>query len=529
MNRLLLVLLLLPLVAHAQPAPERHSEVLIFAPDAAPDTSAPERAARHAITRRLAEYGLVLGHARTELTADGLALRVILSETELVRAEASGLDIKVLVEDVTAHYLATRSGTCPDGQGISRIAVDLCGPMGGFPTFDAIVAHLDAMQKQYPALISARTSLGQSHEGRDLWMVEISDNHGVEENEGEVLYTSLHHAREPGSMAAVLYFMYYLLENYGTEPEVTDLVDTRRLFFIPVVNPDGYVYNETTNPDGGGLWRKNRRNNGGGIFGVDLNRNYSYNWGYDDEGSSPFIDSQTYRGPAPFSEPETQAVRDFLEGGRRVSHAFNYHTYGDLLLYPWGYEEGAYTPDDALLDALAEDATAVNNYTYGPTWEVLYLTNGDAIDWMYGEQDTKPKIFAFLPEVGYSFWPDPADVYPLADENLEANLILAQAATPPPVANESDAAERDGVSLSAAYPNPVTGATRLGFTLRDAGPVRLTVHDVLGREVAVLFDGTAAAGPGEVVLDGADLPSGVYIVHLEAGGWMRSRRVTVLR
>src|SRR5690606_27290450 len=152
------------------------------------------------------------------------------------------------------------------------------------------------------------------------------DHPGVDEGEPEALYTGVHHAREPGSMMAVLYFMYYLAEQYETNPEVRDLVDERRLFFVPVVNPDGYVVNETTDPDGGGMWRKNLRDNGDGSFGVDVNRNYGYEWGYDDVGSSPLPGSETYRGPAPFSEPEIVALRDFLEGGRRVSMAFNYHT-----------------------------------------------------------------------------------------------------------------------------------------------------------------------------------------------------------
>src|SRR5690606_15325000 len=116
-------------------------------------------------------------------------------------------------------------------------------------------------------------------------------------------------------------------------------------------------------PGGGGMWRKNRRNNGSS-FGVDLNRNYGYLWGYDNWGSSGNPSSETYRGPSAFSEPETQALRDFLEGGRRVRAAFNYHTYGDLLLFPWGYE-AAYTPDHDRFVAASQQMTAVNGYNYG--------------------------------------------------------------------------------------------------------------------------------------------------------------------
>jgi len=106
-----------------------------------------------------------------------------------------------------------------------------------------------------------------------------------------------------------------------------------------MVNPDGYTYNENTYPNGGGMWRKNRRVNGGNEFGVDINRNYGYKWGYDNQGSSPDSSSETYRGPGAFSETETQAVKYFAEQ-HNIQITLNYHTYGNLLIYPWGYEYG---------------------------------------------------------------------------------------------------------------------------------------------------------------------------------------------
>ncbi|NIV14192.1 MAG: peptidase M14, partial [Aliifodinibius sp.] len=193
-----------------------------------------------------------------------------------------------------------------------------------------------------------------------------------------------------------------LLENYGSDQEVTYLVNNRELYFVPIINPDGYVYNEQTDPNGGGYWRKNRRNNGNGSFGVDLNRNFGYKWGYDNNGSSPTPSSETYRGTAPFSEPETQVIRDFC-----LNHDFeltlNYHTYGDLLIYPWGYIN-ALTPDAPIFTALAVDMTQYNNYSHGNASQLLYPVNGEANDWMYGEQTAKDKIFAMTPEVGPAFW-----------------------------------------------------------------------------------------------------------------------------
>ena len=115
------------------------------------------------------------------------------------------------------------------------------------------------------------------------------------------------------------------------------LVDNRELYFIPVINVDGYVYNENTNPNGGGNWRKNRRDNGGGIFGVDPNRNYSFQWGFNNSGSSPTPSSSTYRGTGPFSEPETQAIRDFVNG-QDFTMAFNYHSFSNVLIFPYDYQ-----------------------------------------------------------------------------------------------------------------------------------------------------------------------------------------------
>src|SRR5690606_40532042 len=114
---------------------------------------------------------------------------------------------------------------------------NIFGSMGGFPTYAEALAILDEMRAQYPELISARVSLGQSHEGRDVWMVEVSDDPGVDEHEPEVLITALHHAREPAGLTTVLYTLWYLLENYETDPRIRYLVNRRRLFVVPVLNP----------------------------------------------------------------------------------------------------------------------------------------------------------------------------------------------------------------------------------------------------------------------------------------------------
>ncbi len=177
--------------------------------------------------------------------------------------------------------------------------------------------------------------------------------------------------------------MWWLLENYGTNPEATYLVNNRQMWFIPVVNPDGYVYNQTTNPAGGGLWRKNRRNNGDGTFGVDLNRNYGTfdMWNAPNGGSSTATNNDTYRGTAPFSEPET-AIMDVFMRSHNIKTCLNYHTYGNYLIYPWGYlshENG----DSIIYRDWTYEMTFANHYTNGTDLQtVAYSTRGNSDDYM---------------------------------------------------------------------------------------------------------------------------------------------------
>lgn len=364
-----------------------------------------------------------------------VTLRFVVNSHELRTLRQSQVPLRVIIPDLSAHYRKQPTLTVDEMRGFeqtSGLRGFEFGSMGGYYTFAEVESELDSMRKRFPDLITEKRSLGKSHEGRDLWMVRISDTpREREEDEPQVLYTALHHAREPGSMMTLMYFMYYLLEHYGEDPEVTFLVDNRELYFIPVVNPDGYVHNQTTNPNGGGYWRKNMYRINGWVYGVDLNRNYGYKWGYDDLGSSPDSTWGNYRGPAPFSEPETRAIRDFLLT-KQIRLALNYHTYFDALLYPWGYTQTVLPPDSGIFFEYAADMTAENRYVYGTADEAIgYATNGDANDWMYGNRD-KPKVLAMTPEVGGlddgGFWPLPDKIIPLARENMPANLYLARAA-----------------------------------------------------------------------------------------------------
>ena len=309
------------------------------------------------------------------------------------------------------------------------------GSMGGFITFQEMQDNLDQMRNLYPNLITAKASAHPTlttDEGRALYYVKISDNPDVDENESEVLYTGVHHAREPLSMMNQIYYMWFLLENYATDPTIKNLVDNTEMYFIPIVNPDGYAYNESTNPNGGGMWRKNRRNNGNGTYGVDPNRNYGYNWGYNNTGSSGSSNSDTYRGPSPFSEPETQIVKAFAESHNFVN-AFNNHSYSNLLLHAWGHITTP-TPDEELYDEISEHMAWHNRYSYGNSYVTIdYPTNGDASDWFYGEQNTKNKTLGWIPEIGTSaeggFWPSPIYIVDQCARHTRMSLIAAASAS----------------------------------------------------------------------------------------------------
>ncbi|MCZ6703812.1 MAG: M14 family zinc carboxypeptidase [Ignavibacteria bacterium] len=363
---------------------------------------------------------------------------VFVDDEDFSKLILSGYNFEILIDNWQQYYdNLPKLSDLEKQQALNQIVFDYgvtgfgFGSMGGYYTLAEVIEELDSMKLLYPNLISTKLSIGTSIESSPIYMVKISNNPNVNEDEPELLYTALHHAREPEGMMQMIFYMYYLLENYGTDPEVTYLVDNREMFFIPVVNPDGYEYNRQTNPNGGGMWRKNRRNNGGGIYGVDLNRNYGpYKyWNAPNGGSSTDPGSNIYRGTAPFSEPETSTIRAFL-ATRNLKNTLNYHTYSNLLIYPYGALEHE-TPDSLIFREFARDMTVYNGYVYGTDQQTVgYSTRGNSDDYFY-DGDTLAngaKIFAMTPEVGSfsdGFWPPQSRIIPLAEENIFPNLYYA--------------------------------------------------------------------------------------------------------
>ena len=355
--------------------------------------------------------------------SEGITL--VINQDEMSKLQRTGIPFTVEIPDMDEYYKNRPAPMEPDllpsKQILQANNIDgfNYGSMGGYYTYSEVVLELDSMRMLYPGLITAKMNIGTTHEARTIWAVKISDNADVNESATEpaIYFDALHHAREPQAMASLMYFMYWLLENYNTNPEAKHLVDNREIFIVPVANPDGYVYNQTTNPNGGGMWRKNRRNNGG-CFGVDLNRNYPYGWGYDN-GSSNNPCSDTYRGPSAGSEPESQAIRNFILP-KQPKIGFSVHSVAGRYLNPYGYTDTSIAYE--IYSEFSSDFSSENDYLYGTVKEMLnYYSSGTTRDWLH-----TIGCYAWTPEVGGSgFWPSIAEIIPIANENLAGFRYLS--------------------------------------------------------------------------------------------------------
>ncbi len=357
-------------------------------------------------------------------------VRIIAKQSDLNKLSQLGYNFNVIHDDLAKLQQERLSAPKTKSLEIGQ------GSMGGYFTYEELLEYIDSIHTAYPNIMSTPISIGQTVEGRDILAYKISDNPEVDEEEPRVLIDWLHHAREPMSIVAPLYYAEWLLDNYGTNELATYLVDNRETWFVPILNIDGYVYNQEIEPNGGGMWRKNKRDNDGneifnpGNDGVALNRNYGYGWGYDNVGSSNDPSAETYRGASAFSEPESEAIRQFcIEKGFKT--ALNFHTFGDLMIYS-EQPDGATFPDHPIFQEYAHDATKPNGYVYGNGTEtVQYVSNGDTDSWMYGEQTEKEKIMALTPEIGNEFdyfWAPTSRIAELAQENLYTQQYISMAA-----------------------------------------------------------------------------------------------------
>jgi len=294
-------------------------------------------------------------------------------------------------------------------------------------TPNQIETELTNLASSNPSIAKIIT-IGNSVESRPIKAIKISDNVNADDpSEGDVVFVGLHHAREWISAEMCLYLAEYLINAYNSnsDPELKNCMNNLEIWIIPVINPDGYHYTTTT---GNRLWRKNRRNNSDGTYGVDLNRNYSWQWGggSGSEGSD-FTFHDCYRGPYAFSEPETAALRDLVKGLDNPKAMLSYHSFSQLFLRPWAYTNSN-PPGERTLKYIAQDSIARIASVHGQTYSenIWYVCYGETGDYFWGEM----RLATFTPELrpgsggSGGFDPPPSQIIPNNEENLPAAIAL---------------------------------------------------------------------------------------------------------
>ncbi len=348
-------------------------------------------------------------------------IEVVAEPGQLASIEASGLPYRIVHHDVEALAASVK---------------------GYYHTFDGLVSDLQIYTTVF-SNIARLDTVGFTYEGRPLLLVKISDNVDVDEpDEPELFFMGLHHAREWPSLEIAYFIIDSLLTTYGFDPHVTDLVDSREIWVMPCVNPDGYVYCH----DQGHDWRKNRRYFPQFVsYGVDLNRNYNGScngvpmgaWGTTTTyGTSHYPWESVYCGPFPFSEVEIQAVRDLY-----LAHDFvfsvTYHTYMEGVIWPWGYGAGQQVPtDDLLSDVGARMASRITRQSGGGTYAASqatglgYTTTGDTDDWAYGYYHyvLGTNCLPYTVEACNQFHPAESALDQVVRENFDGAIFLCEIA-----------------------------------------------------------------------------------------------------
>ena len=318
-------------------------------------------------------------------------------------------------------------------------AADFPAKDAKYHTYVEMVTELQKAIADHPGIVR-RFSIGKSHQGRDIWAAKISDHVETDEAEPELLFDGLHHAREHLSVEQNLAILRWLTDGYGSNERITKIVNSREIYIVFMVNPDGGEYDLTGSPYR--AWRKNRQPTPNSSYvGTDLNRNYDYRWGCC-RGSSGNPSSLTYRGWKPFSAPETRAMRDFINsrviGGRQqIRAAITFHSAGEEILWPYGYT-GTDVPSDMTVDdhlalvALGKKMASLNGYTPKQS-SSLYVTDGDEIDYAYGRHRIFMYTFELYPSHAQvsstaRFYPPDEQIGPQTERNKAAILYLIEQA-----------------------------------------------------------------------------------------------------
>ncbi|MDX8034448.1 M14 family metallopeptidase [Lentzea sp. BCCO 10_0856] len=342
---------------------------------------------------QIAQLGVdVLG--ATKLTT----ISVVADKSQYQALQATGLPIKY-VGDFEQQLKSLGKVEFKDPQPGQIGTQDFPSGYTGYHNFAEMTAELQQTVRDHPTLASLR-SIGKSFQNRDIWALKVSDNVATDESEPEVIFTCNQHAREHLTVEQCLQIIKRYTDNYAT-PAIKNLVDSREVWFIPMVNPDGVEYDIATGSFRG--WRKNRQGNG-----TDLNRNWGYKWGCCG-GSSGSTTSDTYRGTAAFSAPETNVIKNFVNsrvvgGVQQIKTNIDFHSFSELVLWPFGYTTANTAPgldatEERAFRTLGQQMAATNGYTPEQASD-LYITDGSIDDWMWGQHKIWSYTFEMYPSSG---------------------------------------------------------------------------------------------------------------------------------
>ncbi|WP_327353766.1 M14 family metallopeptidase [Streptomyces sp. NBC_01304] len=400
--------------------------------NASPGDATPAPRAASASDNEVKQYEIPLvsnAAKRTAIARLGASIDSFDSETVFVSAGPS-----VVRKLKAAGYDLIELGAPPARTGGQDIGIKDFPPADSrYHNYAEMNAEIDQRIAAYPNLMSKRV-IGKSYQGRDLIAIKISDNVGTDEAEPEVLFTHHQHAREHLTVEMALYLLKTLGADYATDARVKKMVDSREIWIVPDLNPDGGEYDIASGSYRS--WRKNRQpNTGSSNVGTDLNRNWNYKWGCCG-GSSGSTGSETYRGKAAESAPEVKVVSDFVRsrvvgGKQQIKAGIDFHTYSELVLWPYGYTyndtgPGLTQDDRDAHAAVGKKMAASNRYTPEQSSD-LYITDGTIDDWLWGNQ----KIFSYTFEMypssgGGGFYPPDEVIDRETSRNRDAVLQLLE-------------------------------------------------------------------------------------------------------
>ncbi|MFF8278620.1 M14 family metallopeptidase [Streptomyces lateritius] len=408
-----------PLAASATPAGADP------APTAATSASAEE------VIRQYEVAGPSTVAARTALAATGVSIDEVDARSVVISANAEQLrKVKALGHKVTA--LPGPPDRTVEGLGVTPL--DFPSADSRYHNHAEMNAEIDQRLAQYPGIMNKRV-IGKTYQGRDIVAIKISDNVATDESEPEVLFTHHQHAREHLTVEMALYLLRELGAGYGSDSRITNVVNSREIWIVPDLNPDGGEYDIASGSYRS--WRKNRQPNSGSSYvGTDMNRNWDYKWGCCG-GSSGSKSSETYRGTAPESAPEVKVVADFVRsrvvgGKQQIKAGIDFHTYSELVLWPYGWTTANTAPgmtqdDRDAFAAVGQKMAASNGYTAEQSSD-LYITDGSIDDYLWGAQ----KIFGYTFEMypasssGGGFYPPDEVIERETSRNKDAVLQLLE-------------------------------------------------------------------------------------------------------